>query len=67
MPPEQALLVTTDPSQSAYITSDVFRDRCLRELGYQPGVLGRRLSRFDVEFTPGVRSLHAASRDPLDP
>lgn len=61
------MLITTDQWQSAYITSDEFRDRCLRELGYQPGVLGQRLSRFDVEFTPGVQSLHADSRDPLDP
>jgi hypothetical protein len=61
------LLITTDASQSAYISAREFHDRCARELGYQPGVLGRRLSRFDQEFTPSVASLHADATDPLDP
>ncbi len=67
MPSDKALLITSDASQSAYISGTVFRDRCLRELGYQPGVVGQRLSRFDVEFRPGIESLHADARDPLDP
>jgi len=54
-------------SQSAYISGQEFSDRCLRELGYQPGTLGTRLSRFDLEFTPSVQSLHGDARDPLDP
>ena len=67
MPSDKAMLITNDASQSAYISGTVFRDRCLRELGYQPGVVGQRLSRFDVEFRPGIESLHADARDPLDP
>ncbi len=67
MPVDQPMLITSDASQSAYITGTVFRDRCLKELGYQPGALGRRLSKFDVEFVPGVESLHADATDPLDP
>lgn len=67
LPAGRPLLVTTDQSQSAYISGKEFSDRCLREMGYQPGVLGQRLSRFDLEFTPSVQSLHADARDPLDP
>jgi hypothetical protein len=64
---DRPMLITSDQSQSAYVTGLVFRDRCLKELGYQPGVLGARLSKFDVEFTPGLDSLHADAHDPLDP
>lgn len=67
MPADKAMLITTDAAQSAYISGQVFRDRCTRELGYQPGVVGRRLSIFDLEFRPGVESLHADAKDPLDP
>lgn len=61
------LLITTDQSQSAYISGQEFSERCRRELGYLPGVVGARLSRFDLEFRPAVQSLHADARDPLDP
>ena len=67
LPDGKPMLITSDASQSAYISGTVFRERCERELGYQPGTLGARLSRFDLEFTPAVVSLHADSRDPLDP
>jgi DUF218 domain len=67
MPSNRPMLITSDASQSAYISGTVFRDRCLKELGYLPGVIGNRLSKFDLEFTPGVESLHADARDPLDP
>jgi hypothetical protein len=67
LPAGKPLLVTTDQSQSAYIGGQAFVERCLRELGYQPGAVTRRLSRFDLEFTPSIRSLHADARDPLDP
>ena len=59
MPENAPMLITSDQSQSAYITGTVFRDRCLKELGYLPGTIGKRLSRFDVEFVPGIDSLHA--------
>jgi len=32
-----------------------------------PGDVGRRLTRFDLEFRPSTRSLRADARDPLDP
>jgi hypothetical protein len=67
MPTDKPLLITSDQSQSAYISGKEFQDRCLRELGYLPGTVGRRLSRFDLEFRPSVASLHADAKDPLDP
>jgi hypothetical protein len=67
LPAGTPLLVTTDQSQSAYITGTEFRDRCLREMGHLPGTIGTRVSRFDVEFVPSERALHADARDPLDP
>lgn len=39
----------------------------LRGMGHLPGMLGRRLSPFDQEFTPSARALHADASDPLDP
>lgn len=67
LPEDKAMLITTDTSQSSYISGTVFRDRCLKELGYLPGELGARLSRFDLEFKPAAIALHVDSRDPLDP
>ncbi len=67
IPPGRPALISTDQYQSAYIESADFRDRCARELGYQPVVLGKRLSRFDLAFTPAAVSLHADATDPLDP
>lgn len=67
LPADRTLLITTDQSQSAYISGKEFHDRCVRELGYQPGVVGKRLSPFDLEFVVSAASLHADSRDPLDP
>lgn len=60
-------LITTDPHQSDYIARADFRDRCIQELGYQPVILGKRISRFDLEFAPAPESLHANAMDPLDP
>ena len=60
-------LVTTDSSQSKYIESEAFTKRCDQELGYQPMTVIRRLSLFDLEFTPRVESLQIDAMDPLDP
>jgi hypothetical protein len=67
IPFDKMALITTDESQSSSIESPSFAARCLRELGYQPYELGRRLSPFDLEFRPTIESLHADPTDPLDP
>lgn len=67
IPFEKMSMITTDESQSSNIESAAFEDRCLRELGYKPYRLGRRLTPFDLEFRPTLESLHADPMDPLDP
>jgi hypothetical protein len=67
MPFDKPALITSDQDQSRAIESPEFAARCLRELGYQPGQAGRRISAFDLEFLPAVESLHADATDPLDP
>ncbi|MGE0039998.1 MAG: ElyC/SanA/YdcF family protein [Vicinamibacterales bacterium] len=66
-PADKPSVVTTDRYQSAYIENPDFGERCARELGYQPAAIGRRLSRFDLEFRPLPASLRADATDPLDP
>ncbi len=67
IPFERKALITTDQSQSAYIESEIFRVRCDKELGYQPHLLHKRLSRFDLEMTGRLDSLHIDPLELLDP
>lgn len=60
-------LVTTDAGHSSYIGGPAFAERCQKELGYQPAVVGSRLSPFDLEIMARVDSLHVDATDPLDP
>ncbi|BCA61401.1 hypothetical protein HMP09_0635 [Sphingomonas sp. HMP9] len=66
-PLDKDALIVCNPGQSATITSDVFTQRNLAELGYVPGQVGRRLSPTEVEFRPSPLSLRIDPRDPLDP
>jgi hypothetical protein len=67
IPFDKKTLIVTDQEQSSAIESARFETRCMRELGYMPGKIGARISRFDLEFLPGLVSLHADALDPLDP
>ena len=60
-------LVTTTKYQSRYISNLGFDKRCIRELGYVPYVLYKRLNQNDIEFLPVITSLQMNSMDPLDP
>ncbi|MOA51240.1 hypothetical protein D3C78_1743610 [compost metagenome] len=42
-------------------------DRCIRELGYVPYELGKRISDVIVEFKPRIESLTIDPDEPLDP
>lgn len=66
-PFDRKALISTDSSQSQYIASPPFAERCMKELGYHPARLLSRLSPFDLEFLPVVESLQADPQDPLDP
>lgn len=67
MPFEKPALVCSEPYQTNTIASEAFRKRCVKELGYEPIKLGRRLSETDLEFLPQLDSLHADPVEPLDP
>ena len=66
MPMEQPALVVTVKSQSMYI-SDVMLERCVKELGYEPYRVGKRLSDNALEFYPNVMSLQIDFDEPMDP
>jgi hypothetical protein len=63
----QPALIVANAEQSRYIESTEFAARNPAELGYQPGTIGRRLSPFELEFRPSLRSLRVDPLDPLDP
>ena len=66
-PREQPALIVTDQDQSAYIESQTFAQRNLKELGCAPGVLDARISVFAMPFHPDARCNVTDPRDPLDP
>ncbi len=67
LPFEKVALISTDTDQSGYIESKEFQERCQKIFGYQPCLLLRRSSPFDLEFRPKIESLYADPIDPLDP
>jgi hypothetical protein len=66
-PAAKPALIVTDRWQSAYIEGTPFAARNAEELGYQPGVLGARVSPTALPFTSSPASLAIDPRDPLDP
>ena len=66
-PLDKDALIVCNPIQSANIESPDFAARNLRELGYEPGKVGKRLSLTELEFRPSPLSARVDPRDPLDP
>jgi hypothetical protein len=66
-PLDRDTLIICNPAQNATIESPVFVQRNDRELGYQPGTVGRRISPTELEFRPSPKSARVDPRDPLDP
>jgi hypothetical protein len=66
-PLDQDSLIVTNTSQSSYIESKEFSARNLKELGYMPGTIGKRLSPTELTFRPSSKSLRVDPADPLDP
>ncbi|MFN7916338.1 MAG: YdcF family protein [Vicinamibacterales bacterium] len=67
VPTDRPALITTQQYHLDSIAADAFDERNERELGYRPYVTKRRLSRFELEWTPNVLSLQVDPIDPLDP
>jgi len=66
IPMDKPALVVTVKSQSMYI-SDTMPQRCIKELGYEPYRVGKRLSDNNLEFYPNVMSLQIDFDEPMDP
>lgn len=66
-PLDRDALVVCNPAQSAMIENPEFVVRNQRELGYQPGRIGARVSPTELEFRPSAQSARVDPRDPLDP
>ncbi|MGN6376072.1 MAG: YdcF family protein [Sphingomonas sp.] len=66
-PLDRPALISTNPAQSRYIEGREFAERNRRELGYQPGRIGARLSPTELVFYPSPESFRVDPRDPLDP
>jgi hypothetical protein len=66
-PLDRDSLIVTNADQSRMIESRDFADRNQRELGYQPGAVGKRLSPFELTFRPSRSSMRVDPLDPLDP
>lgn len=67
VPLDRDTLIVTNVDQSRYIESAEFTARNQRELGYQPGTVGKRISANDLVFRPSPLSLRIDPADPLDP
>ena len=65
MPISKPGLIVTDKSQNDGITN--MDKRCLKELGYVPYKLGKRLSETALEFYPVITSLQIDADEPMDP
>jgi hypothetical protein len=66
-PSAREALIVTDTEHQAAIESVEFAARNQRELGYQPGVIGRRTSFDAPTFRPSSASSRVDPADPLDP
>jgi hypothetical protein len=67
IPTNLKALVTSSEDHIAYTTSEEFRTRCVKELGYFPVEFITRVSPVEAEFKPAVASLFFDANDPLDP
>lgn len=65
-PTDRDALIVSNTEQIAYIDSDEFHQRCPRELGYQPGIIGKS-SPTELTFRPAPESARVDPADPLDP
>jgi len=66
-PAGREALIVTDAEHQAAIEGPEFAARNLRELGYQPGIIGRRAPFDAPTFKPSGAAARVDPADPLDP
>ena len=67
IPIAKKALIVTDQTQSIYIEDPKFGERCLKEMKCVPFKNMKRISIYDLEYTPDISSLYYDNIDPLDP
>ncbi len=67
VPMNQASIVVTNHMHSQYTGSELFKQRCLEELGYLPAIITKRIDETTLEFLPKEESLQQNPLEPLDP
>ena len=66
-PLDRDALIVCQDRQSNNIEAPAWEERNARELGYQPGTVGRRISPNDLEYRPSITAARVDPFDPLDP
>lgn len=67
IPMDKPCLITTSTHQINYVTDKRFIKASIRDLGYVPFRIGKRLNDREVEFYPAYNATQVTSLDPLDP
>lgn len=67
-PKEKYALVTSSKSHIDYVEkAEQLPQRCIRELGYEPYKIGKRISERVIEFMPQAASVTINPLEPIDP
>ncbi|RXH57768.1 protein of unknown function DUF218 [Granulicella sibirica] len=67
IPVKKPILIVSDEAHINSVASEAFATRNEKELGYQPVVIGARVTPSSIEGIPSERSLYRDTTDPLDP
>ena len=67
IPVNKKMLCVSDAMHLVYVSSPMFKQRCMTELGYMPAADIEQTDLYYLSFVPDLRSLQANAFDPLDP
>lgn len=67
IPVNKRMLCVSDAMHLVYVSSPLFKQRCMTELGYMPAADIEQTDLYYLSFVPDLRSLQANAFDPLDP
>lgn len=67
IPVNKRMLCVSDAMHLVYVTSPLFKQRCMTELGYMPAADIEQTDLYYLSFVPDLRSLQVNTFDPLDP
>lgn len=67
IPVNKRMLCVSDAMHLVYVSSPLFKQRCMTELGYMPAADIEQTDLYYLSFVPDLRSLQVNAFDPLDP